>query len=121
MARWSVTLALRVRQGEALGLRWSYVDLETGVMLAWFQVQRIAWRHGCDGPHACGTQWHRRACKKGSKQHRHRPTCEPDCTRKGHVCYKRPCPPDSIAHADKCPKRIGGGVVFRQHKGKLTL
>src|SRR5215468_12443383 len=31
-ARWSVALALGIRQGEALGLRWSYVDLETGVI-----------------------------------------------------------------------------------------
>jgi integrase len=122
-ARWSVALALGIRQGEALGLCWSYVDLETGVIRAWFQVQRVAWRHGCDTPHACGEQWHRRACKKGCKQHRHRPACEPGCTRNGHVCYKRPCPADCIAHADKCPKRIGGGVVFRQRKGKgkLTL
>jgi integrase len=122
-ARWSVALALGIRQGEALGLRWSYVDLETGVIRAWFQVQRVAWRHGCDAPHACGEQWHRRACKKGCKQHRHRPACDPGCTRKGHVCYKRPCPADCIAHADKCPKRIGGGIVFRQRKGKgkLTL
>jgi integrase len=28
--RWSVGLALGLRQGEALGLRWSYVDLTTG-------------------------------------------------------------------------------------------
>jgi hypothetical protein len=111
-ARWSVALALGIRQGEALGLRWSYVDLETGVIRAWFQVQRLAWRHGCDDPHACGGQWHRLACKKGCKQHRHRRTCEPGCTRKGHVCYKRPCLADCIAHADKCPKRSGGGVVF---------
>ncbi len=31
-SRWSVALALGIRQGEALGLRWSYVDLETGVI-----------------------------------------------------------------------------------------
>jgi hypothetical protein len=36
-ARWSVALSLGLRQGEALGLRWSYVDLETGVVRAWFQ------------------------------------------------------------------------------------
>jgi integrase len=41
-ARWSVALALGIRQGEALGLRWSYVDLETGVIRAWFQIQRVA-------------------------------------------------------------------------------
>ena len=122
-ARWSVALALGIRQGEAPGLRWSYLDLETGMIRAWFQVQHVAWRHGCDAPHVCGEKRHRRACKKGCNQHRHRPTCEPDCTRKGHVCYKRPCPADCVAHADKCPKRVDGGVVFRQRKGKgkLTL
>jgi hypothetical protein len=26
-----------------------------------------------------------------------------------------------MAHADKCPKRSGGGVVFRQRKGKSKL
>ena len=122
-ARWSVALALGIRQGEALGLRWSYVDLETGVIRAWFQIQRVEWRHGCGDPHACGEQWHRRACKPKCKQHRHLPDCKPGCTRKGHICSKRPCPPDCTGHAAKCPKRVGGGVVFRQRKGKgkLTL
>ncbi|MGE5289717.1 MAG: tyrosine-type recombinase/integrase [Micromonosporaceae bacterium] len=122
-ARWSVALALGIRQGEALGLRWSYVDLETGVIRAWCQIQRIEWRHGCDDPHACGKEWHRQPCKPKCKKHRHLPACEPDCIRKGHVCYKRPCPPDRAGHADKCPDRVGGGVVFRQRKGKgrLTL
>lgn len=31
-ARWSVALALGLRQGEALGLRWEYVDLEAGTI-----------------------------------------------------------------------------------------
>jgi integrase len=39
-ARWSVALALGIRQGEALGLRWSYIDLDTGVIRAWFQIQQ---------------------------------------------------------------------------------
>jgi integrase len=122
-ARWSVALALGIRQGEALGLRWSYVDLESGTIRAWFQIQCVQWRHGCDDPHACGELWHRRPCKPKCKRHRHLPDCEPGCTHKGHVCYKRSCPADCIGHADKCPKRIGGGVVFRQRKGKgkLTL
>jgi integrase len=42
-ARWSVALSLGIRQGEALGLRWSFVDLETGVIKAWYQVQRKPW------------------------------------------------------------------------------
>jgi hypothetical protein len=120
-ARWSVALALGIRQGEALGLRWSYVNLETGEIRAWFQIQRITWQHGCADPHACGEQWHRRACKKACKQHRHLPSCKPGCARKGHVCFKRGCPADCTAHADRCPKRVGGGYVFRQRKGKRKL
>jgi integrase len=122
-ARWSVALALGIRQGEALGLRWSYVDLESGVIRAWFQIQRIEWQHGCDDPLACSKPWHRQPCKPKCKRHRHLPTCGPDCTRKGHVCYKRPCPLDCAGHAGKCPQRVGGGLFFRQRKGKgkLTL
>jgi len=121
--RWSVALALAIRQGEALGLRWSYVDLESGVIRAWFQIQRVGWQHGCDDPHACGEQWHRNPCKPRCKKHRHLPTCKPECIRRGHICYKRPCSADCTGHADKCPHRVGGGVVFRQRKGKgkLTL
>ena len=122
-ARWSVALALGIRQGEALGLRWSYVDLETGVIRAWYQIQRTEWKHGCDEPQACGAKWHRPACKPRCQKHRHLRTCAPDCSRKGHVCYRRPCPRSCTGHADKCPSRIGGGLFFRQRKGKgkLTL
>lgn len=122
-ARWSVALALGIRQGEALGLRWSYIDLKTGVIRAWFQIQHMPWQHGCSDPHACGAKWHRRPCKKGCKQHRHLPACSPDCVKPGHTCYKQPCPADCVAHADRCPKRVGGGIAFRQRKGKgkLTL
>ncbi|MEP7023922.1 MAG: integrase [Actinomycetota bacterium] len=106
-ARWSVALALGIRQGEALGLRWSYVNLETGSVKAWFQIQRTEWRHGCNDPRACSDKWHRRPCKPKCRLHRHLPGCGPRCSRKGHVCWKRPCPPGCSGHADKCPDRIG--------------
>lgn len=51
-ARWSIGLACGLRQGEALGLRWPYVDLERGEMHVWYQLQRLTWRHGCTPP--CG-------------------------------------------------------------------
>ncbi|MER5672778.1 tyrosine-type recombinase/integrase [Pseudonocardia alni] len=88
-ARWSVALACGLRQGEALGLRWEYVDLETGDVKVWWQLQRNVWQHGCDDPHACGERLHRS-------------TCPPNCKR----------------HASRCPKRFGGGLVFRRPKGK---
>jgi len=85
--RWSVALALGLRQGEALGLRWRYVDLEAGTFIVRWQLQRLAWRHGCADPHACGG-------------HRHRDHCLPDCTR----------------HARACPQRTGGGLQLTELK-----
>ncbi|MGK5737233.1 tyrosine-type recombinase/integrase [Micromonospora sp. URMC 103] len=51
-ARWSVALALGLRQGEALGLRWSHVDLEAGYMEIPKQLRRRIYEHGCGG--TCG-------------------------------------------------------------------
>jgi len=85
--RWSVALALGLRQGEALGLRWRYVDLEAGTFIVRWQLQRLAWRHGCAHPHACG-------------RYRHRDHCLPDCTR----------------HARACPQRTGGGLQLTELK-----
>jgi integrase len=48
-------LGLGLRQGEALGLRWSYVDLdsaEPGIDISW-QLSRRQFKHGCD-PVPCG-------------------------------------------------------------------
>ncbi len=39
-ARWSVALALGLRQGEALGLRWENVDLEAGTITVRWALQR---------------------------------------------------------------------------------
>lgn len=40
-ARWSVAFALGLRQGEALGLRWSDVDLEKGVLVVRHSLGRV--------------------------------------------------------------------------------
>lgn len=56
VTRWAFALATGVRQGEALGLRWDYVGTET-IDLAW-QLQALAWRHGCgqaDPDHTAAT------------------------------------------------------------------
>jgi integrase len=90
--RWSVALALGLRQGEALGLRWQHVDLDAATLTVRWQLQRLAWRHGCADPHACG-------------KHRHRPSCSPDCT----------------GHARSCPKRTGGGLRFTELKSGKSV
>lgn len=55
--RWSVALALGLRQGEAIGLRWEVdgeqiVDLDAGLIRVWWQLQRQIYQHGCGG--SCG-------------------------------------------------------------------
>ncbi|WP_163512423.1 tyrosine-type recombinase/integrase [Fodinicola acaciae] len=54
-ARWAVALALGLRQGEALGLKWSDVDLETGTLVVRRARQRPRWKHGCVTP--CGKKF----------------------------------------------------------------
>ena len=53
-ARWSVALALGLRQGEALGLRWQDLDLDRETVAVRCQLQWRPWRHGCAGA-ALGT------------------------------------------------------------------
>jgi integrase len=50
--RWVVALALGLRQGEALGLKWEHVDLDTGLMRIRRNRLRPEYEHGCDG--TCG-------------------------------------------------------------------
>lgn len=57
-ARWSVALALGLRQGEALGLKWVDLDLEMETVVVRRSLRRETGRHGCvrDGAGApsCG-------------------------------------------------------------------
>nr|WP_236594612.1 site-specific integrase [Saccharothrix sp. 6-C] len=54
-ARWAIALALGLRQGEALGLRWSDVELEVGTLTVRRNRLRPKWRHGCAEP--CGRKY----------------------------------------------------------------
>jgi integrase len=51
-ARWALALALGLRQGEALGLRWEDVDLDHGVLRVRRSRLRPRYAHGCGG--TCG-------------------------------------------------------------------
>ncbi|WP_340559406.1 tyrosine-type recombinase/integrase [Streptomyces sp. GSL17-111] len=46
-ARWAVALALGLRQGEALGLKWTDVDLDGGVLFVRRSRRRPRYAHGC--------------------------------------------------------------------------
>lgn len=52
MARWAVALALGLRQGEVLGLKWSDIDLDRGTLRVRRGRQRPRYEHGCGG--GCG-------------------------------------------------------------------
>jgi integrase len=51
-ARWSVALALGLRQGEALGLAWDDIDLDKGTLTVRQALQRLPYQHRCTTP--CG-------------------------------------------------------------------
>jgi integrase len=51
-ARWALALALGLRQGEALGLRWEDVDLDHGVLHVRRSRLRPKYAHGCGD--SCG-------------------------------------------------------------------
>lgn len=47
--RWVVALALGLRQGETLGLKWEHVDLDTGLLRIRRNRLRPKYEHGCGG------------------------------------------------------------------------
>ncbi len=47
-ARWAVALALGLRQGEALGMKWPDVNLSAGTLTVRRALLRPKWGHGCD-------------------------------------------------------------------------
>lgn len=96
-ARFALALALGLRKGEALGLKWRRIDLEKGLLRTPRQLQRYRWQHGCADPCACGARLHKTE------------PCPPDCRRHQRAC-PLPCPPSCSRHASKCPQRHGGGL-----------
>lgn len=82
-ARWSVGLALGLRQGEALGLRWEYVDLEAREMRVWWQLHRRAFEHGC-AEEPCGRK------RGGNCPQRHLPLRSGEIVVRGGLILKPP-------------------------------
>jgi integrase len=56
-ARWSVAFGLGLRQSEALGMRWRFVNLDEGTIRV-YQLKRRRFEHGCADPYACGAKYH---------------------------------------------------------------
>lgn len=53
-ARWTLALAIGLRQSEALGLAWPHVDLERGTVAIRQALNRPRYSHGCGRPPTCG-------------------------------------------------------------------
>jgi len=98
--RWAIALALGLRQGEALGLKWPDITTE--------------WRHECPEKDPCGnapvdcpeafptgTLTVRRALQRQTWQH----GCDPDA----------PC---GRKRGAECPNRHGGGLVIVEPKSR---
>jgi integrase len=123
--RWSIALALGLRQNEALGLRRPYIDLDKAVIHVHWQLKRDRYKHGCADPHACAAKHHTYLCP---------PNCYKAKRTSGrkHTCIKQPCPPNCTAHKGRCPKicapgctehakacpKRKGGWKFTRPKGK---
>lgn len=124
--RWVIGLSHGLRQGEALGMRWKYLNLETGRLDVWFQLQRLTWRHGCgeavkrsmrqrgaaDEDIAAAMEVAEQKCAKRNCKTK---ACPKRCKRHTRACPP-PCPDGCREHARDCPERKDGGLVFREIK-----
>ena len=94
--RFVIALALGIRQGEALGIKWTRLNRKYRSLKTPTQLQRHTWQHGCENPHECGKRWHKTE------------PCAPNCR---HKKCPPVCAPDCIQHGQHCPERRGGGLV----------
>jgi integrase len=96
--RFVIALALGLRQGEVLALKWDRLHQPSMTLEVKKALQRRTWQHGCGDPKACADQ-------------RHKTTpCPKDCKRHKRACPP-PCPADCAGHARHCPQRRDGGLV----------
>lgn len=101
-ARYIVALSIGLRRGEALGLKWSDID--------------IKWRHGCRKGSDCRRRRGAQACpeRQGRGTLTIRRTLQ-------HRTWRHDCDPDgSCDHrlGAHCPKRTGGGLIESEVKSK---
>ncbi|KAA9164981.1 site-specific integrase [Amycolatopsis acidicola] len=101
-ARFIVALTLGLRRGEALGLRWSDVD--------------IAWEHGCAVVSVCRSQRKPEACphRAGSGTLTIRRAVQ-------QMTWKHGCSPEERCGEERpanCPHRHGGGIVVGEVKSR---
>ncbi len=144
--KWATRLSLGTRQGESLGLRWPFLDIdvpdgEPGEMRVAWQLQRLTWAHGCADAEVRALRKRgvlQKEVDEAAARIRHK-CAAPRC--KTRPCPARckaherecppPCPPDCQEHAMHCPLRklpqgcepLAGGLALREIKerGRSTV
>lgn len=127
--RWKVALAIGPRQGEALGLRWPYLDFKRGMVDVAWQLQRITYRHGCPDPAACAGVHCRIAlcpptwahgCGDAGGCFKQAWRCPDRAPARRCRLHKRECPPlcppGCTGHAARCETPARGGLQFVRPK-----
>lgn len=127
--RWWIAF-LGARQGEVLGLKWSDVDWDAGIISIRRQLQRQTYRHGCADPAACaqphcvtgegcdasclGRHW-AHGCenpRECARRHCERPVYPSDVKR---GTQRRECPEECTGHGRACPQRQRSDCKRKAH------
>jgi integrase len=119
-ARWWLAF-LGPRQGEVLGMKWSDVDWETGIIHIRRQLQRHTYEHGCPNPAACAKPHCTTGagCDISCEQRVWRHGCaEPRACAARHCARARktPCEAGCTGHARSCPERVKGECRTQSHR-----
>ena len=127
--RWWIAF-LGARQGEVLGMKWSDVDWDTGILTIRRQLQRQTYRHGCANPRKCAQQHCTAAegCDRACRGRRWEHGCAdpemcalPRCLRPTYPSdivrgvTRKPCPPRCTGHGRGCPDRQRSGCTIKSH------
>ena len=107
-ARWALALALGLRQGEALGLLWTMVDLDDldhASLRVSYELARVRWQHGCDERRPGEVSPLPRRASRLSQR------VDSEESTRSYTCGRT---------ARCCPQRRGGGLVLVPPKSQRS-
>ena len=128
-ARWWLAF-MGARQGEVLGLKWSDIDWDSGIITIRRQLQRQTYQHGCGTPAKCASQFCTAAegCEETCRGRRWGHGCDdpqmcalPHCLRPTYPSddarggKRKPCPPRCSGHGRACPERRRSACTIKAH------
>jgi integrase len=128
--RWWIAF-LGARQGEVLGLKWSDVDWNTGIINIRRQLQRHTYTHGCADPKKCAERFCTKAegCDLSCPNRRWEHGCDDpkkcalrNCLRPVYPSdeergtRRRRCEPGCTGHGRACPERRRSECKIQSHR-----